>query len=1167
MNPTSHIRGDIGAASQKICIGRADGGNNLDEGDDPGSAGEDPMASSEATIGRDLRRLFDGGAVAGLSEAQLLDCVARRDESAGAAFEAILTRHGPVVLACCRRVLGDSAAAEDAFQATFLVLYQRAGSIRVEQTLEPWLRHVARLAALKARQGELRRRARECRAARPEGMIPDEEAADLRLLVRAEVDRLPGKYREPVRLCYFEGRTHDDAAAALGWPVGTVRGRLSRAREVLRSRLSRRCVGLSPAALVAAMAAGGEARAEVPRALVETTLAATTRGAAVRVGVAVLATAVARGLAAGAALKAGAVVLAVVALISTGAGLLVQAGRGDGPHPQPGPPPREATARAGAPAVDRYGDPLPRGAIARLGTTRFRHSRMLSRVFFAPDGRTLVTVSSETRVWDVATGRLLRSFDTDGEVVLSSDGRTLFAAGRGPRQEVHSPDGRMQSVLGRGFLKAMDFTTGRELRRIEWDPTGTPNLLVISPDGKHLALWTWFRPPGGRDERGVLTLLDAGTLVERWRIEKKHLFASVLALSGDGRLLAVAGPDEGLRLIGQLEPKSSTIRILDVTSGAELRRIPFEQFGVASLAFTPDGRTLAAGIGDRTIRLYDPATGQERLPRLGREHAVPLPAAVPDELKGFGAERGSDPTKARAASCLAFSPDGSMLASGLQGLGYSGGVYEYPPISLWDVAAGREVRRFGGHKWHNTSLAFSPDGRTLASSGYDAEARIWDVTTGREVDHRPGHPGEIHAVAVSPVDGTVFTSGGADGILLHWNPADGRLLETVGVKPSIVNDLAVSPDGRTLFVPDCGLVLWDLAGRKELRRLDPGQTGPNYFHAAFAPDGGTVRSGKGVWDVATGRLLVTLPSSPDVASLTADGHRIVTVEREGIRIWDVATGAEVRRPVQTELKGWTVAAFSPDGRLVAIGNVAPKTPGQPNKGDRLTEPIQVWELASGRPVASLFGHTDDSCDLAFSSDGRMLASVSGTIYQPADPGLRIWDVATGKPLRRIKFPPMGGRRVAYLPGDRSIVTAGEDGMALVWDVSDLADRRPAEPPDARALGALWSDLASDDAPRAHRASWTLSVDVAVPFLRDRLRPATAADSARVSASRGPITDPETLRSLRAVAALERIGNAQAREALETLARGDSKAPATEDAGAALIRLSHRTSRPPDGATR
>jgi RNA polymerase sigma factor (sigma-70 family) len=372
------------------------------------------MASTEAAIGRDLRRLFDGGAVAGLSEAQLLDRVARRGEAAEAAFEAILIRHGPAVLACCRRVLGDSAAAEDAFQATFLVLFRRAGSIRVGDSVAPWLLRVARRAALKAREGELRRQARERRVARPEAMIPEVMDSDLRLLVRAQVDHLPAKYRDPVRLCYFEGRTHDDAAAVLGWPVGSVRGRLSRARNMLRHRLIRRGVGITPAALAAALASGSEARAEVPRALCERALAATTRGGVVEAGVAALAAAVARGLIAATVVKTAAVALLAVSFVAAAAGavLIARAGREESPRRTQEPPKGQAAART--PAVDRYGDPLPKGAIARLGTTRFRHQGVSNhtggRAFLTPDGKTLVIAGAErdARVWDLATGREVR---------------------------------------------------------------------------------------------------------------------------------------------------------------------------------------------------------------------------------------------------------------------------------------------------------------------------------------------------------------------------------------------------------------------------------------------------------------------------------------------------------------------------------------------------------------------------------------------------------------------------------------------------------------------------------------------------------------------------------------------------------------------------------------
>jgi RNA polymerase sigma factor (sigma-70 family) len=1121
------------------------------------------MASTEAAmIGRDLRRLFDGGGVAGLSEAQLLDRVARRDESAEAAFEAILARHGPAVLACCRRVLGESAAAEDAFQATFLVLFRRAGSIRIDESLAPWLLHVARLAALKARQGEIRRRARERRVARPEGMATEDGASDLRLVVRAEVDRLPGKYRDPVCLCYFEGRTHDDAAAALGWPVGTVRGRLSRAREMLRARLLRRGIGVTPAALGAALAAGREARAEVSQALREATLAATTRGAAVKAGVAALAASVARGLAVATAVKTAAIILAAVSLISAGAGLLVMAGRHDGPQQRQGPPSGESSARARTPTVDRYGDPLPKGAIARLGTTRFRHGGGFFRVFFAPDGKTLVTARDEVRVWDAATGRLLRSFDAGWEVVPSPDGGTLFATGR-------------------GVLRAIDSSTGREVRRATLDPADFRDRLAVSPDGRNLAFLSPFGNSDlmGRKAASVVILLDARTLAVRWRIEKDYPYAQVLAFSPDGRLLAIAGLAEGARTFNMMGPKASTIRLLNVAGGAEVRQIPVEGFGVGSLAFSPDGKMLAAGVGDRTIRLYDPATGQERLPRLGRERAVPPSPEGKGNLKGYGATKGFEETKAREPSCLAFSPDGKMLASGPEDLGYYGGLVDVPPITLWDVAAAREVHRFARHPRGITSLAFAPDGKTLASAGGENVARIWDVATGREVDHRPGHPGGIghtgiDSLVVSPVDGTVFTSGNADGLVLRWDPADGRPLGAVGVKPSMVGSLAISTDGRTLFVsdPEGGPVLWDLAGRRERQRLtrdrleggrnfrptfiaDGRRVDPRYIHVVFSPDGRTAIANNHVWDVAAGRLLVALPGPCFAAAYSADGRRIVTLDRDGVRTWDATTGDELRRPIPVPYAGGT-AEFSPDGRLVAIGCIAPRTPGRRNTGDHLIDPIRVWELASGQEVAALLGHTDSSNGLAFSPDGRMLASVNGAVLNYADPGLRIWDVASGKPLRRFKYPPLGAHEVAFLPDGRSIVTAGDDGTALVWDVSDLADRRPPELPDAKALEALWSDLASDDAPRAHRASWALSDPGAVPFLRDRLRPATAE---------GPTTGPEVLRSLRAIAALERIANTPAREILERLARGDPAAPATRDAADALVRLSRGTTRRPAGA--
>ena len=205
----------------------------------------------------------------------------RRDESAEAAFETILARHGSLVLTVCRQVLGDAHAAEDAFQATFLVLVRRAGSMRVREpgTLGPWLHGVAYRTALKARQGAGRRRARERRAAVPDvgrPPPPRSSTSSSRRVLHEEVNRLPAKYRAPVVLCYFEGRTHDEAAAALDGPSGRSAAGWPGLATGSGHRLTRR--GLAPAGWIGASLLEPAVRIEPPARLLETTVAATIKG-------------------------------------------------------------------------------------------------------------------------------------------------------------------------------------------------------------------------------------------------------------------------------------------------------------------------------------------------------------------------------------------------------------------------------------------------------------------------------------------------------------------------------------------------------------------------------------------------------------------------------------------------------------------------------------------------------------------------------------------------------------------------------------------------------------------------------------------------------------------------------------------------------------------------
>jgi RNA polymerase sigma factor (sigma-70 family) len=222
---------------------------------------------------RQVERLFGDGTIAGLSEGQLLErFLGRGDE---AAFAAIVARHGPMVLAVCRRVLTDEADAEDAFQATFLVLVRRGRAIRNRESLASWLHGVAQRVAARARLEAARRRRIEGRGAMdPSESVAATEPDDLAPAIHEELAALPEKYRAPVVLCYLEGLSHDEAAQALGWPIGTVKGRLARARDALRGRLERRGIAVAGGALVAAISARGAASAVVPPELADETIRA-----------------------------------------------------------------------------------------------------------------------------------------------------------------------------------------------------------------------------------------------------------------------------------------------------------------------------------------------------------------------------------------------------------------------------------------------------------------------------------------------------------------------------------------------------------------------------------------------------------------------------------------------------------------------------------------------------------------------------------------------------------------------------------------------------------------------------------------------------------------------------------------------------------------------------
>src|SRR6516165_2427776 len=233
-----------------------------------------------STIAQRLIRHEAGARVEELSDESLLEqFLSGEGMESQEAFRALVVRHGPMVLGICRHVLNQDHDAEDAFQATFLVLARKGASIRNRRVLSGWLHEVAYRIAIKARASAVRRRTleRQGMAMLPPAIEPnhqDQQAAwnELRPVLHEEVNRLPEKYRIPVILSYLEGKTNEEVAELLRWPVGTVKGRLLRARQLLRSRLSRRGLALSTAFVVTALSGGRVRAAVVPAELVTRTV-------------------------------------------------------------------------------------------------------------------------------------------------------------------------------------------------------------------------------------------------------------------------------------------------------------------------------------------------------------------------------------------------------------------------------------------------------------------------------------------------------------------------------------------------------------------------------------------------------------------------------------------------------------------------------------------------------------------------------------------------------------------------------------------------------------------------------------------------------------------------------------------------------------------------------
>jgi len=487
-----------------------------------------------------------------------------------------------------------------------------------------------------------------------------------------------------------------------------------------------------------------------------------------------------------------------------------------------------------------------------------------------------------------------------------------------------------------------------------------------------------------------------------------------VAFSPDGKLLASGSWD-------------NTIKLWDVANGSEVRTLSGHSAIVHGIAFSPNGKLLASGSEDVTIKLWDVASGAELRTLRGHSNWV---------------------------NSIVFSPDGKLLASG----GWDS------VIKLWDVASGRELRAFNGHTNPVFSVAFSPDGKTLASGSGDQMIKFWDVASGSELRTLEGHSSPVLSVVFSP-DGKMLASGSHDKTIKLWDVAGGSELRTLKGHSEWVDSVAFSPNGKLLVSggQDDVIKIWNVATGGELRTLK-GHTG-HVNAVAFSPNGRLLASGSfdqtiKLWDASSGNELRTLKrhsAQVNFVTVSPDGKTIAsaTVDRM-IRLWNVDNGNQLRT-----LKGnsfLSSVAFSPDGKLLASGG--------------LDKVVKVWDVASGSEVRTLKGHADDVLSVAFSPDGKTLASAS------LDTTIKLWDVDNGSELRTLKGHSAPVWSVTFSPDGQVLASASWDNIIKLWDVAgnELRTLNQQSPPFSSTESAPVLSVAfSPDGKMLASGSWDKTI--------------------------------------------------------------------------------------------
>lgn len=640
-----------------------------------------------------------------------------------------------------------------------------------------------------------------------------------------------------------------------------------------------------------------------------------------------------------------------------------------------------------------------------LRATLTGHTREVESVAFSPDGKTLVTSGNDgtARLWDMAGRRQLASLDGRSSQVhtaaFSPDGRTLFTSHDGSKARLWNVHTRKQTATLTGVGSPAVFsrdgdtivTGGQKGRVLFWDVRTHHKVDELqvhrSDDGVYIHLLE-LSPDGGTL---AVTVFGHGTSdvteseVQLWDVRAKRRTATLkghmgqvtsLAFSPDGDTLATGASD-------------STTRVWDVRRHRLLTTLTGHRGTVFALAFSPDGRTLASGSQDRSVWLWDV-----------RERTA---LTVLSSHTGF-------------VDALEFSPDGATLASG------SGDA----TVRLWDMRAGRPRATFAGPRGSTSPAAYSPNGKVLATGGSDGTVHLYDARTQRTLGRLSGHIGEVNTVRFSPDGRFIAASSNDDPAVLLWDARTHRRLASFNGHRSPVQSVHFSPDGQTLATSsyiDGTTRLWSV---RTHRRLASFAGGAGWM--TFSPNGrifvtGAFQSSSvQLWDARTHGRLGTLDAVTKMVSSVAfspDSSTLVTAGWDGkLRLWDVQ-----RRRRMATIAGHTDAAqsvaFTPDGKTLASSG--------------RDAAARLWDVRTHRRLATLSGHTGIVWSAVVSPDGKTVATTGN------DRTVRLWDLETHGQLALLTGHTGVLRSALFAPDGKTLTTSSDDGTVRLWDTDVFSD--------------------------------------------------------------------------------------------------------------------------------